>query len=49
MDREFLVKNEKGQGQMKVLLIGHNPTSSYECMGKTFVSLFSCFDKKEGI
>ena len=32
---------------MKVLIISHNPTSTYQSMGKTFVSLFSEFDKKE--
>ena len=32
---------------MKILLISHNPISSYQSMGKTFVSLFSEFDKEE--
>lgn len=32
---------------MKVLIISHNPVSTYQNMGKTFVSLFSKFDKKE--
>lgn len=32
---------------MKVLLIGHNPINSYQNMGKTFMSLFSKFEKEE--
>ena len=32
---------------MKVLLISHNPFSTYQSMGKTFVSLFSGFEKEE--
>jgi len=32
---------------MKVLLISHNPFSTYQSMGKTFVSLFSAFKKEE--
>mgnify|MGYP004514605313 CR=1 FL=1 len=32
---------------MKVLIISHNPFSTYQSMGKTFLSLFSKFDKEE--
>ncbi len=32
---------------MKVLLISHNPFSTYQSMGKTFASLFSSFQKEE--
>lgn len=32
---------------MKVLLISHNPFSTYQSMGKTFASLFSSFRKEE--
>ena len=32
---------------MKVLLISHNPFSTYQSMGKTFMSLFSSFEKEE--
>ena len=32
---------------MKVLLISHNPFSTYQSMGKTFLSLFSAFEKEE--
>ena len=32
---------------IKVLLISHNPFSTYQSMGKTFASLFSEFEKKE--
>lgn len=32
---------------MKVLIISHNPFSTYQSMGKTFLSLFSEFDKNE--
>lgn len=32
---------------MKVLLISHNPLSTYQGMGKTMMSLFSSFDKAE--
>lgn len=32
---------------MKVLIISHNPISTYQSMGKTFLSLFSEFKKKE--
>ena len=32
---------------MKVLLISHNPISTYQSMGKTFASLFSSFGKEE--
>lgn len=32
---------------MKVLLISHNPVSTYQGMGKTMMSLFSSFDKAE--
>lgn len=32
---------------IKVLLISHNPFSTYQNMGKTFLSLFSSFDKSE--
>ena len=32
---------------MKVLIVSHNPVSTYQSMGKTFVSLFSKFDKRE--
>lgn len=32
---------------MKVLIISHNPTSTYQSMGKTFFSLFSQFPKSE--
>ncbi len=32
---------------MKVLIISHNPITTYHSMGKTFLSLFSSFEKKE--
>ena len=32
---------------MKVLIISHNPITTYQNMGKTFLSLFSAFDKNE--
>ncbi len=32
---------------MKVLIISHNPISTYNNMGKTFFSLFHCFSKEE--
>lgn len=32
---------------MKVLIVSHNPFSTYQSMGKTFLSLFSGFDKNE--
>lgn len=32
---------------IKVLVISHNPFSTYQSMGKTFVSLFAGFDKHE--
>ena len=32
---------------MKVLLISHNPITTYQSMGKTFLSLFSEFDRDE--
>ena len=32
---------------MKLLLISHNPFSSYQSMGKPFVSLFSAFPKEQ--
>lgn len=32
---------------MKVLLISHNPFSTYDSMGKTFCTLFSSFKKEE--
>ena len=32
---------------MKVLIISHNPISTYQSMGKTFLSLFSSFKKEE--
>lgn len=32
---------------MKTLVISHMPFLSYDAMGKTFCSLFSCFDKDE--
>ena len=32
---------------MKVLVISHNPFSSFQNMGKTMLSLFSAFDKNE--
>ncbi len=32
---------------IKVLLISHNPLSTYQNMGKTFISLFSSFAKQE--
>lgn len=32
---------------MKVLIISHNPISTYQSMGKTFLSLFSEFHKEE--
>ena len=32
---------------MKVLIVSHNPFSTYQSMGKTFMSLFSQFEKKE--
>lgn len=32
---------------MKVLMISHNPVSTYQGMGKTMMSLFSSFDKAE--
>ena len=32
---------------MKVLIISHNPLCTYDNMGKTILSLFSCFGKEE--
>ena len=32
---------------MKVLLISHNPITTYQSMGKTFLSLFTEFKKEE--
>lgn len=32
---------------MKVLILSHNPITTYQNMGKTFLSLFSSFDKLE--
>ena len=32
---------------MKVLIISHNPLSAQNNMGKTFLSLFSCFSREE--
>lgn len=32
---------------MKVLIISHNPISTFQNMGKTFLSLFSSFEKNE--
>ena len=32
---------------MKVLIISHNPITTYQIMGKTFLSLFSSFKKEE--
>lgn len=32
---------------MKVLLLSHNPITTYQSMGKTFLSLFSQFSKEE--
>ncbi len=32
---------------MKVLIVSHNPLSTYQSMGKTMMSLFSAFDKTE--
>ena len=32
---------------MKVLIISHPPMATYNNMGKTFLSLFSCFEKDE--
>ena len=32
---------------MKVLVISHNPICTYDNMGKTILSLFSCFKKEE--
>lgn len=32
---------------MKVLIISHNPITTYQSMGKTFLSLFSAFSKDE--
>lgn len=32
---------------MKILIISHNPISTYQSMGKTFLSLFDCFKKEE--
>lgn len=32
---------------MKVLIISHNPLCTYDNMGKTILSLFSCFEKEE--
>lgn len=32
---------------MKALIISHNPITTYQNMGKTFLSLFSAFDKSE--
>ena len=32
---------------MKTLIISHMPFLSYDAMGKTFCSLFSCFEKQE--
>ena len=36
-----------GRQNMKVLIISHNPISNQSNMGKTFLSLFSQFDKEE--
>ena len=36
-----------GRQKMKVLIISHNPISNQSNMGKTFLSLFSQFDKEE--
>lgn len=33
--------------KQKVLIISHNPFSSYQSMGKTFESLFAAFDRSE--
>lgn len=32
---------------MKVLLLSHNPVTTYNNMGKTFLSLFSAFRPEE--
>ena len=32
---------------MKVLIISHNPITTYQSMGKTMLSLFSAFDRSE--
>lgn len=32
---------------MKVLIISHNPVTTYQSMGKTFLSLFNSFSKEE--
>ena len=32
---------------MKVLIVSHNPITTYQNMGKTFLSLFSSFKKEE--
>lgn len=32
---------------LKVLIISHNPITTYDAMGKTFASLFSAFERKE--
>ena len=32
---------------MKILIISHNPLSTYQNMGKTMLSLFHAFDKNE--
>lgn len=37
----------KGKKAMKVLIISHNPITTYQSMGKTLLSLFHSFDKSE--
>lgn len=37
----------KEDNYIKVLLISHNPFSTYQSMGKTFLSLFNSFSKEE--
>ena len=36
-----------GEADMKVLIISHNPITTYQNMGKTLLSLFCAFDKSE--
>ena len=38
---------EAQEGTMKVLLLSHNPVTTYNNMGKTFLSLFSAFRPEE--
>ena len=32
---------------MKVLIISHNPMTTYDCMGRTLLTLFSEFNRSE--